>query len=127
MCLRVVVNAEHVFLVHLLSLEACTGTFHHLSCYVFRTYVALQYVALTLPALSAAVGNAASGRRGLQLHLLSALGEIWRGGGLTLEGGPKKEFVGLSVVMKAKGREQPVGRRQLQDSGEYYLLGDDVT
>lgn len=78
---------------------------------------------LTLPALSAAVGFTACVRRGLQLHLLSALGEIWRGGGLPLEGGAKKEYVGLSVVMKSKGKgEQLVGRSQLQDSGEYCLV-----
>lgn len=76
----------------------------------------------TLPTLSAAVGFIACKKRGLQLHLLSALGEIWRGGGLPLEGEAKKEFVGLSVVMKAEGRgEQLVGRRQLQDSGENCL------
>lgn len=62
-------------------------------------------------------------KRGLQLHLLSALGEIWRGGGLPVEGGVKKEVVGLSVVMKAEGRgEQLIGRRQLQDSGEYCVI-----
>ncbi|CAN0489914.1 unnamed protein product, partial [Ectocarpus sp. 12 AP-2014] len=43
--------------------------------------------------------------RGLQLHILSALGEIWRSSGLSQENGAlKKEFVGLSVVMRAKGR-----------------------
>lgn len=56
--------------------------------------------------------------------MLSALGEIWRGGSLSREGGTKKEFVGLSVVMGAKGREQLVGRRQLQDSGEFCLVTD---
>ncbi|CAM9903859.1 unnamed protein product, partial [Ectocarpus sp. 12 AP-2014] len=61
--------------------------------------------------------------RGLQLHILSALGEIWRSNGLSQEDGAlKKEFVGLSVVMRAKGRgvEQHeadvAARRMLEDS-----------
>ncbi|CAM9425449.1 unnamed protein product [Ectocarpus sp. 13 AM-2016] len=61
--------------------------------------------------------------RGLQLHILSALGEIWRSSGLSQENGAlKKEFVGLSVVMRAKGRgaEQHeadvAARRMLEDS-----------
>ncbi|CBJ49179.1 hypothetical protein Esi_0207_0048 [Ectocarpus siliculosus] len=61
--------------------------------------------------------------RGLQLHLLSALGEIWRSSGRSQEDGAlKKELVGLSVVMRAKGRgaEQHevdlAARRMLEDS-----------
>lgn len=61
-------------------------------------------------------------QRGLQLHLLSALGEIWRGGDLPQEDGSKKEFVGLSVVMAAKGKGEVQvsvdSRRLLEDSGE---------
>lgn len=65
-------------------------------------------------------------QRGLQLHLLSALGEIWRGGNLPQDDGSKKEFVGLSVVMavKRKGEAQQVdvdSRRLLEDSGEVCL------
>ncbi|CAM9098942.1 unnamed protein product [Ectocarpus sp. 4 AP-2014] len=61
--------------------------------------------------------------RGLQLHLLSALGEIWRSNGLSQEDGAlEKEFVGLSVVMRAKGRGvetlevDVAARRMLEDS-----------
>ncbi|CAM9498130.1 unnamed protein product, partial [Hapterophycus canaliculatus] len=58
--------------------------------------------------------------RGLQLHLLSALGEIWREGGLPQQKGTKKEFVGLSVVMKTtKGAKEHIdlnARRQLEES-----------
>ncbi|CAM9382816.1 unnamed protein product [Scytosiphon promiscuus] len=58
--------------------------------------------------------------RGLQLHLLSALGEIWREEGLPQKEGMRKEFVGISVVMKtargAEGQATLNGRRQLEDS-----------
>lgn len=68
--------------------------------------------------------------RGLQLHLLSALGEIWRGGGLPEKEGIKKEFVGLSVVMKtvkgAEGQANLHARRQLEDSGEFGSHGNEV-
>lgn len=39
-------------------------------------------------------------RRGLQLHLLSALGEIWREESLPNEQTAKGEFISLSVVME---------------------------
>ncbi|CAM9253119.1 unnamed protein product [Pylaiella littoralis] len=58
--------------------------------------------------------------RGLQLHLLSALGEIWRGRGLPQADLSKKEFVGLSVVMAARGKGEAHvdgdSRRLLEDS-----------
>lgn len=64
-------------------------------------------------------------QRGLQLHLLSALGEIWRGECLPQQDDSKKEFVGLSVVMSAKGKGEAQvnmdSRRLLEDSGEVCL------
>lgn len=66
--------------------------------------------------------------RGLQLHLLSALGEIWRSSSQSQEDGTlKKEFVGLSVVMRAKGRGEEqntkdvAARRMLEDSSKCSL------
>ena len=63
--------------------------------------------------------------RGLQLHLLSALGEIWRAASLPREDGTKKEFVGLSLVMKANGKGEELvdadARRHLEESGELGL------
>lgn len=64
--------------------------------------------------------------RGLQLHLLSALGEIWRKDVLPKEEGAARDFVGLSVVVSAQGREgghiNVEGRHLLEDSGETWLV-----
>lgn len=61
--------------------------------------------------------------RGLQLHLLSVLGGIWReGGGLPKEDGVGKGFVGLSVIMAAQAGEADPSEREartvLKASGE---------
>lgn len=63
--------------------------------------------------------------RGLQLHLLSALGEVWREGDLVRKGGVTGEFVDLSFVVSAKGGKASLldeeGRCPLEKSGEFDL------